>query len=143
MKLADYVLTHTIRGACMCGRCCDAPPEPEKKQPAGHTVDLHFFKVSAFNNPNKEEFVELVNKEFPLWMDGKEHNYIECGGDMGDQGLTMQTFGLGVLLGVWNLSSPDTIMPFLPQAEKDIMCGLGMIAIQVPTGEVVHGSTST
>lgn len=130
----------------MCGRCCDAPPNPEKLQPTGHTVDLHFFKVSASNNPAKEEFLSLVQKEFPHWLNGAEHNYIECGADIGDQGLAMQAFGLGVLLGVWNLLSPDTIMPFLPQEEKDIMYGLGMMAIQAShtkTGEPVHGSPST
>ena len=39
-------------------------------------------------------------------MDGGEHNYMELGGWIGDQGIAMQYMGLGVLLGVFNLLSP-------------------------------------
>ena len=43
MKLIDYVLAYVTRGACTCGKCCDAPETPEEKKPEGHTVDLTFF----------------------------------------------------------------------------------------------------
>ncbi len=130
MNLAEYVVTHVVRGACMCGRCCDGPPNPEKHQPKGHTSDVHFFQVSLTNNPTKEEFLELVRKEFPHWLDGAEHNYLECGGDIGDQGVALAAFGLGDLLGAWTLLSPETVMGFLPKEDRDALAGAGMIAIQ-------------
>jgi len=98
MKLWDYVVKKSIRGACTCGKCIDAPKNPEKLQPKGHTANLMFFKVAKRDNPNASEFRKLVEKEFPRWLDRKEHNYLECGGDMGDQGISLQTMGLGSLL---------------------------------------------
>jgi len=87
-SLVDYVLRHTERGECNCGRCLDRGDKPD---PDGHTVDLGFFKVAA--NP----------------LDGGEHNYMQLGGWIGDQGLAMQYMGLGVLLGVFKLLSPSML----------------------------------
>ena len=128
-KLGEYVINHTIRGACTCGKCCDAPEKPETKQPEGHTVNLTFFKVSA-KGGDKEEFLSLVQQEYPQWLDGKEHSYIEIGGDMGDQGIALLTIGLGHLLGVWKALSPDTTLPQLPEDLKQQMAGMGMISLQ-------------
>jgi hypothetical protein len=123
----------------MCGRCCDAPPNPERHQPGGHTVDVHFFKVSARDNPTKEDFEALVKAEFPHWLDGTEHNYIQCGAEIGDQGIALATFGLGELLGVWKLLSPETVMCFLPKEARDALAGVGMIAIQFTKGDNYNG----
>jgi hypothetical protein len=103
--LADYVLAHSIRGACTCGKCLDAPDDPKEKQPHRHTVDLTFFKVAA-NGGDKEEFLSLVKQEYPHWLDGTEHSYLQVGADMGDQGIALMTIGLGDLLGVWRALSP-------------------------------------
>lgn len=127
--LRQYVLDHAERGACTCGKCFDAPANPEGIQPVGHTVNLSFFEVAA-KGGSKEEFLSLVQKEHPAFLDGKEHSYIEVGGEMGDQGLALMTIGLGHLLGAWRALTPDTLMPFLPQDLKMKMAGSGMISLQ-------------
>ena len=129
MQLIDYVSAYAVRGACTCGKCCDAPENPEEKQPEGHTVDLTFFKVAA-KGGYKDEFLSLVRAEHPDWLDGKEHSYLQVGGDMGDQGIALMTIGLGHLLGAWKALSPETMMPFLPPDLKQQMAGGGMVSLQ-------------
>lgn len=129
MKVADYVNNFAIRGACTCGRCIDAPTNPEQHQPNGHTIDVTFFKVATKEGANAESFRACVQQDFPHWLDGKEHTYLECGADIGNQGLALMAFGLGHLLGVWKVLSPETMMPFLPDDLKKQMAGRGMIAI--------------
>lgn len=129
MFLANYVFSHTKRGACTCGKCFDAPKNPEEKQPIGHTVNLTFFQI-ALNGGDKDEFLALVKQEYPSWLDGKEHSYIQLGIDMGDQGIALMTIGLGHLLGAWKALSPDTIMPFLSKDLKQQMAGQGMVLLQ-------------
>lgn len=129
MKLADYVNTYAIRGACTCGKCIDVPDNPKKHQPDGHTIDLTFFKVAARERAKKEDFLHFVEQDFPQWLDGKEHNYLQCGADIGDQGICLMAFGLGHLLGVWKCLCPETMMPFLDNELKIVMAGRGMIAI--------------
>lgn len=53
-ELIEYVRQHSERGACCCGKCCDAPENPESKQPTGHTANLEFFEVSAINGPDAD-----------------------------------------------------------------------------------------
>ena len=96
MDLIGYITKHIERGPCQCGKCLDAVKNPENKQPKGHTADLTFFKVRKTNNPDAEEFKKLVEKEFPHWLDGKEHSYLETGGDIGDQGQALMAMGLGI-----------------------------------------------
>lgn len=129
MKLANYVAEFAVRGVCMCGKCIDALSQPEDKQPNGHTIDLTFFKVAAKEEANAEYFLSLVKQEFPHWLDGVEHSYLECGADIGDQGICLMAFGLGHLLGVWKCYCPETMMPFLADDLKKQMAGSGMITI--------------
>ena len=129
MKLSEYVLKFAERGACTCGKCFNAPPNPEEKQSAGHTINLTFFKMSA-KGGNKEEFLSIVREEYPEWLDGKEHSYINVGGEMGDQGLALMTIGLGHLLGAWKALSPDTLIPSLPLDLKKQMAGAGVVNLQ-------------
>jgi len=110
MKLAEYVIEHTVQG---------------KKD-----IDMFFFKVGKKNRPTKEVFLDLVRKEYPNWLDGKEHSYIHIGADMDSQELALMTMGLGVILDVWNLLAPNTIMPFLPYELQKEMAGQGMVSIQ-------------
>ncbi len=129
MSLAEYVLAHTERGACTCGKCFDAPKNPKEKQPTGHTVNLTFFKVVA-KGGDKDEFLSLVKQEYPTWLDGKEHSYLQVGGDMGDQGIALMTIGLGALLDVWEALTPYTRMPFLSETHKKQMAGQGFVSLQ-------------
>lgn len=127
--LQEYVYNNCERGACQCGNCIDAPELPSEKQPNGHTSDLIFFKVKNTNGTTKEEFEKIAKREYPHWFDGKEHNYLEIGGDVGDQGLALMTMGLGELLGVWTLFTPN-LLPISEELKKQ-MAGMGMISIQV------------
>ena len=129
MELVKYVQEHAVRGECTCGRCIDAPKNPEQLQPIGHTVDLTFFEVAA-KDADKDTFLNLVKEEFPHYLDGKEHNYLEVGADLGDQGIALMAIGLGHLLGVWDALCPNTIMPFLSKELKMEMAGMGLVALR-------------
>lgn len=130
MDLIDYVVKHTERGPCQCGKCFDAVKNPGSKQPKGHTADLVFFKVRKVNNPDKGEFKKLVEEGFPHWLDGKEHTYLETGGDCGDQGLALMAMGLGELLGIWRLLTPNSMVPFLDEKMRMEMAGVGYVSIK-------------
>ena len=128
--LVEFLSKHVERGDCTCGKCIDASPNP--KQPTGHTADLIFFKVRLINEPNRGEFEEIIKAEFPHWLDGKEHSYLETGADVGDQGLAMMAMGAGALLDVWNLLTPDTVLgPDLDPQLRMQMAGSGFITIKV------------
>lgn len=130
MKLAEYVQQNAIRGACTCGRCIDAGPDPENHQPDNHTVDLTFFKVAKGDGATAQEFESLVQNEFLHWLDGEEHNYLELGADIGDQGLALTAMGLGHLLGIWELLAPAIILPFLTKEQQLEIAGRGMVSIR-------------
>lgn len=135
MDLIDYVQKHIEKGACQCGQCLDAPENPGEKQPKGRTADLVFFKVKTASNPDTKEFRKLVEEEFPHWLDGKEHSYLEIGGDMRDQGLALMAMGLGKLLGLWDLLTPNSMIPFLDGETRMKMAGLGYISIKAKKGD--------
>ena len=133
-KLWQYVIKHTTRGQCTCGKCIDSPltahPElKDKYQPQGHTADVMFFKVAIRDSPDRETFLGLVRAEQPHWLDGKEHNYLEMGGDMGDQGIALTTQALGSLVGAWKLITPNMLGDLIPDNLKMQMAGSGMITI--------------
>lgn len=137
-QLIEYVREHSERGACQCGKCFDAPANPETRQPIGHTADMIFFKVAAKNNPTADEFKALIDaagqhgtfcEMNPL--DGNEHNYMEVGGWIGDQGLALTFIGLGAVLGAWKLLTPLTMLGAdCPPDLVQQMAGMGMVAIQ-------------
>ena len=135
MDLVEYVIKHTKRGPCRCGKCLDAVKNSERKQPKGHTADLTFFKVRKTNNPDAGEFRKLVEQEFPHWLDGKEHSYLETGGDIGDQGLALMAMGLGELLGMWELMTPNNMVPFLDKEIRMKIAGTGYITIKAKLEE--------
>jgi hypothetical protein len=126
-KAIEYVMKHATRGACQCGKCIVS--NGTEQAPEGKTINLTFFEVGQCGG-NREEFEALFREAFPEWFDGEEHNYINEGAEVGDQGLCMMAFGLGHLLGVWKCLCPETMMPFLPEALKQQMAGSGMVAIQ-------------
>lgn len=133
-ELIKYVMKHTERGACTCGRCADAPADP--KQPTGHTADLIFFKVAAKDNPDAETLRKLVKEHVGDYgpcdlFDGKDHSYLEVGGFVGDQGLAMMLMGLGSILGLWKLLTPRTVFGnLLPDATVQQMAGAGYVSVQ-------------
>jgi len=129
MNLYSYVNRNSIRGACNCGKCADAVSDPKLEQPKTHTVDLTFFKVGNVG-ATKEEFEKLVKEEFPNWLDGKEHSYLEVGGDLGDQGTALCCIGLGHILGLWKALSPETVFPFLDLNTKMNMAEKGLVCLK-------------
>ncbi len=135
MKLYEYVNANTIRGACTCGKCIDAPEDPESKQPEGHTADMIFFKVAKKPEAKADAFKKLVEEEFPHWLDQKEHSYLETGADIGDQGTALMAMGLGSLLGIWTLLTPRSMLGnLIPENMIMQMAGQGYVSIQVKDG---------
>lgn len=139
-SLIDYVLTHTERGECRCGKCCDTTGRPD---PQGHTIDMVFFKVAVTNAPTKEEFIQLTKDHRGEFgevnpIDGGDHNYMELGGWIGDQGIAMMYMALGVFLGVFNLLSPATVLK-IDDSRALEMAGMGFLSVQAKqaTEEVV------
>jgi hypothetical protein len=137
-ELIEYVMKYAVRGACQCGKCIDAPENPEQHQPGGHTADLIFFKVSVKDGASSEELAKLVRANVKGsfgdvdLFDGEEHNYMELGGWIGDQGLAMMLMGLGTTLGMWTLMTPRTMLPAgTPDDLVQMMAGQGMIAVKV------------
>ena len=124
MNLHEFVMQHTERGACKCGHCIDAPPNPQGNQPKGHTVNLTFFQVAIVGKPDVDEFRRLAEPYMPQ----EETSYITLGADLGEQGFAMQLMALGHLLGIWRVRSPDTEMPFLDDEIKQMMAGRGMVS---------------
>lgn len=129
--LVEYVLEHTERGECKCGACIDVGSKPE---PTGHTADLIFFKVVAANKPDKDEFIRLTKEHVgdygqPDLFDGAEHGYMELGGWIGDQGLAMQFMGLGFILGVFQLLTPNILGNMISPEQKMQMAGNGMLTV--------------
>lgn len=113
-NLAEYVFTHTNRNACRCGQCVVSG---EDRPMSEHTVDMCFFDVCAKDNPDAEELKHLIAAHQGVFQDvnvfdGEEHNYIELGGWLGDQGLALQFMGLGAILGLWQLLTPITVAGF-------------------------------
>lgn len=135
MKLIKYIEDNTIRGPCCCGKCIDGVKDPETKQPSGHTADMIFFKVSAKETADANRLKELIQKHISGYtnvdlFDGKEHNYLEVGAWMGDQGLSLQLMGLGSILKLWTLMTPKTMLGDLPDELVMQMAGSGMISIK-------------
>ncbi len=130
--LVQYVLDHTERGECKCGRCCDVGNAPDPV--SNHTIDMIFLIVSAKNDPAVEDFTKLTKAYHSDYgvdpLDGKEHNYMELGGWIGDQGSALQYMALGVSLGVFSLLTGKTILK-LDQEASLALAGQGLLSIQL------------
>jgi hypothetical protein len=95
-----------------------------------------FFKVVAAENPSLEDFKRLTSEtrgEFGECnpFDGNEHNYLELGGWIGDQGLAMQYMALGTLLGAFDLLTPITMLKLKANDSLTLeLAGSGMISVR-------------
>ena len=133
--LATYVRDHAERGTCRCGKCCDHPGGDD--QPTGHSADLVFFLVAARDGADADSLRRLVAAAAgpgafgsldPL--DGREHGYIEVGGWIGDQGAALMLMGLGTVLGLWTLMTPEMFGFHGPVALE--MAGYGLVTVHAP-----------
>ncbi len=135
--LAEFVQANTTRNSCECGRCVDATDNPDTF-PTKHSVSVEFFEVGLIDGlePDAVEFRRLVNEQKGVFgevnlFDGEEHNYMELGGWIGDQGLALLTMALGDMLGVWTLMTPTSMLgEGIPKEMRMNMAGGGMVAIK-------------
>jgi hypothetical protein len=132
IMLIDYICTHTGRGECRCGECFDRGTSPD---PTGHVADLVFFSVSAEGSPTAPEFIGLTKAHVGVHcrldpLDGKEHNYVQLGGWLGDQQSALRYMGLGALLGVFDLLTPKNLIPGMDAAMTMELAGRGMVAVK-------------
>ena len=63
-------------------------------------------------------------------FDGEEHSYIELGAFMGDQGVALCLMGLGAELGIWQLLTPTSLMPFLAADMRKQLAENGFVCIK-------------
>ena len=140
--ILDYVVNHTERTACRCGKCIDGKVPVDAPWDVVHLTEYHhvnmfFFDVSVKGNPTAEEFIRLTHEWKGTFnevdpFDGQEHGYMELGGWIGDQGLAMQYMALGKILGLWSIMHPGDILNVNIPEEKalaDQLAGAGMVTI--------------
>lgn len=121
--LIAYVAAHTQRGECQCGLCVDK--EPDRQAPK-HSVDVHFFWVSTKNEPTREELSQRLVSGYPnLDRLRGGPSYIELGGVLGDQGVALQLIGLGKLVGLWDVMTPELVG--VTGAEAADLAGKGFV----------------
>lgn len=126
MKLHEYVMNNAIR--------C-APDGPG-------ATDVIFFGVRKAPGATAEALKAAMAShtgEFCVVdpLDGKEHNFLELGAWIGDQGAALDLIGLGAALGMWELLTPKTVMgDMFPHDLAMKLAGLGMVAMRaVPQGQ--------
>lgn len=135
--LAQYVVDHTSRTECVCGRCLTSGADAQGKlsPDPGHTADLHFFKVSAMNDPSAEELRRVVASHATSAcnpFDGREYNYIGLGHWLGSQELALRLMGLGAILNLWKLYTPRAMLGRLgvPDETLNHLAEQGMITVK-------------
>ncbi len=117
-SLVEYVKNHTIRNK-------------------NGSVDMYFFKVNAVNNPDAQTFIRLTKEHQGEFnevdpFDGREHNFIELGGWIGDQSTALSYMALGQMLGLWKIFQPNLIVDKNKHNWEQIadqLAGLGMVVI--------------
>jgi hypothetical protein len=91
--------------------------------PDGRGLTAEMFKKATIDYHNHHG--NLVVNPF----DGGEHNYLEIGAWIGDQGLGLQFMALGVLLGVFELLTPITVLGVTGEVAM-MLAGSGLVMIQ-------------
>lgn len=110
------------------------PHESEAK--VGVKVDMHFITILVDKEKAEKYKAELVQilKDWPSEVWGQEipkleqgPSYIHVGGVIGDQGLALQLFALGKVLGLWKVITPKVFG--ITGSRADEMAGSGFIMI--------------
>ncbi len=139
-KLTEYILDKCIRGDCTCGKCVGI--QTEKFQPGGYAADVQFFKVALKNDPTDEEKEIIKNKLIELikehegkfceldLFDENEHNYLEIGRWIGDQSLALTLMGMGEILNIWKLITPNSVDSTLTEETRRMLADAGYISIR-------------
>lgn len=140
--LAKYVIEHCIRGDCTCRKCDDM--SVKKFQPDGHVADVQFFKVVLKNPDLTDTDKEIIKNNFILFIknhkgiyrdidifDGDEHGFIDIGAWIGDQGIALTLMGMGELLGMWHVITPNRLVPDYSEETRDMLAEAGYILIRI------------
>lgn len=131
----EYVLKHCERGECTCGRCSDVNPNAPDFKVDAHTADLIFFNVRAKDDAQAGNLRAVIEAHVGAFcelnpFDGKEHNYIEIGGWIGDQGQALMLMGLGHIIGLWQLLTPRSVLGKMATEEMvQNLAGVGIVSI--------------
>lgn len=93
-------------------------------------VDLHFIivgvdKVKA--ELHKEELIAILKTYPEQERLAGGPSYIEMGGEIGDQGATLQLFALGKVLGLWDVITPEKLG--ITGQEASELAGRGFVMI--------------
>lgn len=132
MSLPGYVMAHTAVGV-------------ETIRPED-TVDMVFAKVAVVGQPDPAEFRALIDAHAPVWtgrldlFDGAEHNWIEIGGWIGDQGLAIRFMAMLVALDLLYLLSPDTMIEpagAVSESDRQDLAHSGVLAVRTTPPEVM------
>lgn len=139
-EFAKYIIDHCIRGTCTCGKCIDSSV---KFQPGGYTVDVQFFKVALKNSDLtgvdkeliKNDFIRLAKNHKGIYkdidlFDGNEHDFIGIGAWIGNQGLALMLMGMGELLGIWEVATPNRLAPDFSEETRSMLAEAGCISIK-------------
>ena len=92
-------------------------------------VDVHFFKVGLAPDVNVDDLkVKLVEAldEYPQperLVGGP--SYIESGAELGSQQIALQLYGLGELVGLWEVITPEKLHITGPKADE--LAGAGLV----------------
>jgi len=123
MKLIEYILNHTDRGECQCGKCVD---KGEDREAPLHSINVHFFWVSKRGEPNAKDLLALLEEEYPQ-MDRLRGgpSYIEMGAAIGSQQYALLLIGLGGLVGLWDVITPEKLGVI--GAPADELAGSGLV----------------
>lgn len=105
----------------------DMPPAnaiPEECE----VVDLHFVAIAVNKEKaerHRDDLIALLNAyPEPEQLAGGP-SYMHVGGIVGDQGLALELFALGKVLGIWDVITPEKLG--MTGAEADRAAGMGYV----------------
>ena len=120
-EVVEFVEKHTV------------PVQEDASGRCDKGVDVFFFTVKIVGDPVADDLSRLLQNakqgefcELDL-LDIKEHNYLEIGGWIGDQGLALRLMGLGKHLNLWNVITPK-IFKNLSEDQQRHMAGMGFVS---------------
>lgn len=137
MSLIEYVQAFSNRGECQCDECIDK----RKDQILEHSVEVGFFNValSPYKGelPTKEGLIAKIKAHKGAFsevnlFDGKEHNYMELGGWIGEQSVALQLMGMCQLLDAGQVFTPKKILgKFFDEETAIQLAQQGMLTLKM------------
>jgi hypothetical protein len=94
MSLFEYVENHT---------------EIHREEKPPGSVDLILFNLTLKHAPDRRTLIDLIHKEAPKLLDGREHSLLEIE-FMKNREAALSLMGLGFALKVWFLKTPRNMM---------------------------------